>query len=45
MFSVAERISFIEKCFVDEPKITVKSYDGLTIDFCKEIDANFILRE
>ena len=35
---------FIEKCFVDEPKITVKSYDGLTIDFCKEIDANFILR-
>ena len=44
MFSVAERISFIEKCFVDEPKITVKSYDGLTIDFCKEIDANFILR-
>ena len=44
MFSVAERISFIEKCFVDESKITVKSYDGLTIDFCKEIDANFILR-
>lgn len=44
MFSVAERISFIEKCFVDEPKINVKSYDGLTIDFCKEIDANFILR-
>ena len=22
----------------------MKSYDGLTIDFCKEIDANFILR-
>ena len=44
MFSIAERISFIEKCFIDEPKISVKSYYGLTIDFCKEINANFILR-
>ena len=44
MFSQEERISFIEQCFKDEPKIKVESYDGLTIDFCKKIGANFIVR-
>lgn len=44
MFSESKRISFIENCFSSESKIKVKSYDGLTIDFCKEIGANFILR-
>lgn len=44
MFSEEERISFIEQCFKDEPKIKVKSYDGLTIDFCKKLGANFIVR-
>ncbi len=44
MFSVDQRISFIKNCFLKEQKINVKSYDGLTIDFCKEIGANFIVR-
>ena len=44
MFSEEERISFIEQCFKDEPKIKVESYDGLTIDFCKKLGANFIVR-
>ena len=44
MFSESERISFIENYFSDEPKIKVQSYSGLTIDFCKENGANFILR-
>ena len=44
MFSVDQRISFIKNCFLKEQKISVKSYDGLTIDFCKEIGANFIVR-
>ena len=44
MFSVDERISFIKNCFLKKQKISVKSYDGLTIDFCKEIGANFIVR-
>lgn len=44
MFSESERISFIENCFSNEPKIKVQSYNGLTIDFCKENGANFILR-
>lgn len=44
MFSVDQRISFIKNSFLKEQKIKVKSYDGLTIDFCKEIGANFIVR-
>ena len=44
MFSVSQRIEFIKKCFEKEPKIKVESYEGLTIDFCNKIDAEFILR-
>jgi len=44
MFSLQERIAFIEKTFVDEKKITLKTYRGLTVDFCKTINAHFILR-
>jgi len=44
MFSLEDRKRFIEECFKDEPKIKVVTYTGLTVNFCKEINANFILR-
>jgi pantetheine-phosphate adenylyltransferase len=44
MFSLEKRIRFIEESFKDVPSISVKSYEGLTVDFCKKEDANFILR-
>jgi len=44
MFSLEDRKAFIEKSFVNKPKVKVVTYEGLTIDFCKEIDAQFILR-
>tara|TARA_B110000503_G_scaffold61247_1_gene97210 strand:- start:46573 stop:47028 length:456 start_codon:yes stop_codon:yes gene_type:complete len=44
MFSERQRIKFIKKCFENEPKIKVESYEGLTIDFCKKNDAQFIVR-
>lgn len=44
MFSLEERQRFIEDAFKDEPKVKVVTYEGLTIDFCKTIDAQFILR-
>ena len=43
-FSVEKRVEWIEHVFKDEPKITVRSYSGLTVDFCREISAGFILR-
>lgn len=44
MFSLEDRKRFIEKSFADEPKISVISYEGLTIDLCKKNKAEFILR-
>ena len=44
MFSESERESFIKKAFADEPKIKVMTYSGLTIDFCRDIKADYILR-
>lgn len=44
MFSLEERLKFIEEAFKDQPKVKVMTYKGLTIDFCKEIDSQFILR-
>jgi pantetheine-phosphate adenylyltransferase len=44
MFSIEERKLFIEKAFKNEPKVKVVTYKGLTIDFCKSINAQFILR-
>ncbi|MBA6153979.1 pantetheine-phosphate adenylyltransferase [Gelidibacter maritimus] len=44
MFSLEERLKFIEEAFRDNPKVKVMTYKGLTIDFCKEIEAQFILR-
>ena len=44
MFSLDERINFIKKTFKKYKKVKVKSYNGLTINYCKTIEANFILR-
>ncbi len=44
MFSLEDRKQFIKDAFIDEPKIKVLTYEGLTVDFCKKVNANFILR-
>lgn len=44
MFTLQERKRFIEEAFANEPKIKVMTYEGLTVDFCRKIEADFILR-
>ncbi len=44
MFTLEERSHFITEAFKGEPKIKVHNYKGLTVDFCKKMHANFILR-
>ena len=44
MFSLEERKRFIEQAFKGEPKVEVITYEGLTIDLCRNINAGFILR-
>ncbi|MFD1096672.1 pantetheine-phosphate adenylyltransferase [Salegentibacter chungangensis] len=44
MFSLEERLNFLKQTYKDEPKIKVMTYEGLTVNFCKEQNAEFILR-
>ena len=44
MFTLEERLDFITRAFNNEPKIKVLTYEGLTVDFCQKVDADFILR-
>ena len=44
MFSLEDRIDFIKSVVINSENIKVQSYKGLTIDFCKKVDANFIVR-
>jgi len=43
-FSLEKRKLWIEKVFAGEKKIEVKTYKGLTVDFCKKEKASYILR-
>jgi pantetheine-phosphate adenylyltransferase len=43
-FPLEKRKSFVEQVFTKESSIKVMSYDGLTVDFCKKVNANYILR-
>lgn len=43
-FSLEQRLVFLQKAFGNEPRIEITTYSGLTVDFCKSIEAQFILR-
>lgn len=43
-FPIREREEAIRKIFKDEPRVTVQIYDCLTVDFAREVNAQFILR-
>lgn len=44
MFSAEQRMDWFNEIYINEPKIECKIFTGLTINFCKEIQAKFILR-
>lgn len=43
-FSIEKRLKWINQVFKNEPKIVVKAHEGLTVDFCKTVGAQYILR-
>ncbi len=43
-FPLEQRIAWLRACFKDEPKIKVDAYSGLTVNYCLEQNAQFILR-
>ncbi|HLP75115.1 MAG TPA: pantetheine-phosphate adenylyltransferase [Bacteroidales bacterium] len=43
-FSLKTRMDIISKTFKGEQRVKVASYSGLTVDFCKSVNAGFLLR-
>ena len=38
------RKKMLEAVFVDEPRVEVQVYEGLTVEFCKKINATYMIR-
>jgi len=43
-FTLEKRMLMIRDVFGDEEKIKVDKYEGLTVDYCKKIEATYLLR-
>ncbi|MDG2425815.1 MAG: pantetheine-phosphate adenylyltransferase [Flavobacteriales bacterium] len=44
MFTLEKRMAWCAEVFSDLPRVSVLSYQGLTVDFCREVEANWVLR-
>jgi pantetheine-phosphate adenylyltransferase len=44
MFSPEERMALVEEALGGNPKIRVMGYSGLTVDFCRQVEAQVIVR-
>ena len=44
LFPVEDRLHWIESLYHDNPAVKVVTYTGLTVDFCKEEGANYLIR-
>ena len=44
LFSLEQRVAWIEKTFAHKPKVRVITYEGLTVDFAQKQGVNFLLR-
>jgi len=44
LFQVDQRLQWIKQVFAEYPQVKVESFTGLTVDFCKQVNASYILR-
>ncbi|MBR5764910.1 MAG: pantetheine-phosphate adenylyltransferase, partial [Bacteroidaceae bacterium] len=44
MFSIEEREKTLRELYENEPRVKIASYNDLTVDFAKRMDAQFIIR-
>jgi pantetheine-phosphate adenylyltransferase len=44
MFSLEQRVEWIKKTFADEKRVTVDTYEGLTVNYCKSKNSEFLVR-
>ena len=43
-FPIDMRLKWLRDVFADLPQVSVEIYNGLTVDFCHRMDANYIIR-
>jgi pantetheine-phosphate adenylyltransferase len=44
LFSPEERFGYVVKAFENDPKFKVMGYSGLTVEFCKRVNAQVVVR-
>jgi pantetheine-phosphate adenylyltransferase len=44
LFSPEQRIELVQQSFPSEPRITVMGFSGLTVEFCRKVGAQVIVR-
>lgn len=44
LFTLEQRENWIREIYKNEPKVSVRHYEGLTVDFCEQLGSNYILR-
>ena len=44
LFSKEKRVEFVERTFSDYDKVKIESYNGLTVDFCRKNNIEFMIR-
>ena len=44
LFSIDERVDLIREALADEPRIEVRSFGGLLVDFARECGASLLIR-
>ena len=44
MFSAEQRMLWFKEIYANEPRVEAAIYEGLTVNYCRQIGANFILR-
>ena len=44
LFSIDERVELIRAALADEPRIEVRSFGGLLVDFAREVGASLLIR-
>jgi len=43
-FSAQQRVDMLHELFADNPKVEALSYNDLTVDFCRRVNAKYMLR-
>ncbi|GAB3362099.1 pantetheine-phosphate adenylyltransferase [Arachidicoccus ginsenosidivorans] len=44
MYSEQQRVDWIKEIYKDESRVDARIYEGLTVNFCKEVGAGYIIR-